>query len=457
MSSPAAVLYPSSPHDISSLIRFSYTSSNPFYISPRGNGHSINGQATALDGVVINMRSLSYGHSNRINVSEANRYVDVGAEQLWIDLLHETLKYELAPKSWTDYLHLTVGGTLSVGGISGQTFRYGPQISNVFELDVITGTGKIVTCSKDQNSDLFLAVLGGMGQFGVITRARIALSQAPEKVHWIRLIYTDAITFTRDQERLISTKNQKGFDYVEGSFLVQQGLIGSGRSPEFFTDTDYDRMSQLATDHGLGGVYYIEGVVYYTEDIAAQVNQELELLLEELSYVPGYVFMQNVSYVEFLDRLHDEELTQREIGEWEVHPWLNLFVPKSRILDFDTGVIKGVLYNTSVSGTIVFYPMNRNMWDVKVSTMIPDEEIFYAFGLLSSASTGDNLKFLEEQNNKILQFCKSAGIKYKQYLPHYTTTKGWMEHFGAKWDNFLEMKLKYDPKLILSPGSTILS
>lgn len=141
------------------------------------------------------------------------------------------------------------------------------------------GTGKIITCSKDQNSDLFLAVLGGMGQFGVITRARIALSQAPEKVHWIRLIYTDVITFTRDQERLISTKNQKGFDYVEGSFLVQQGLIGSWRSPEFFTDTDYDRMSQLATDHGLGGVYYIEGVVYYTEDIAAQVNQVCGTLL----------------------------------------------------------------------------------------------------------------------------------------------------------------------------------
>lgn len=95
-------------------------------------------------------------------------------------------------------------------------------------------------------------------------------------------------------------------------------------------------------------------------------------------------------------------------------------------------------------------------WDDKMSTMIPDEEIFYTFGLLRSA-TRDNLQYLEEQNKKILEFCESSGIKYKQYLPHYTTTKGWMEHFGAKWDNFLEMKLKYDPKLILSPGSTIFS
>lgn len=117
-----------------------------------------------------------------------------------------------------------------------------------------------------------------MGQFGVITRARIVLSPAPSKVHWIRLIYTDIVTFTQDQERLISTETSDSsalglFGYVEGSFLVQRGLIGSWRSAEFFTDTDYDRMSRLATEHGLGGVYYIEGAVYYTDDIAAKVDQ----------------------------------------------------------------------------------------------------------------------------------------------------------------------------------------
>ncbi|KAJ4765974.1 Cytokinin dehydrogenase 1 [Rhynchospora pubera] len=459
---PDAVLYPSSPHDISSLIRFSYSSSNPFPIAPRGNGHSINGQASAQDGVVINMTSLGYGHSNRIIVSIVNQYVDVGGEKLWIDLLHETLKYGLTPSSWTDYLHLTVGGTLSVGGISGQTSRYGPQISNVLELDVITGQGEMITCSKDQNSDLFLAVLGGMGQFGIITRARISLSPAPQKVHWIRLVYTDVLTFTRDQERLISAENSEGsplrlFNYVEGSFLVDRGLLGSWRSPEFFTDSDYDRMSQLVTEDGLGGVYYIEGAVYYTDEIAVQVNQELELLLGELSYVPDYAFIRNVSYVEFLDRVHDGELKLRELGEWEVpHPWLNLFVPKSRILDFDAGVIKGILSNRSAAGIILMYPMNRNMWDDRMSTMIPDEEIFYTFGLLRSSSR-EKLQVMIDENDKILQFCNLAGIKYKQYLPHYATTKGWMKHFGKKWNNFLAMKAKYDPELILSPGSTILS
>ena len=55
------------------------------------------------------------------------------------DVLHETFKYGLAPKSWTDYLHLTIGGTLSNAGVSGQTFQHGPQISNVMELEIVTG------------------------------------------------------------------------------------------------------------------------------------------------------------------------------------------------------------------------------------------------------------------------------------------------------------------------------
>ncbi|KAJ0959922.1 hypothetical protein J5N97_000311 [Dioscorea zingiberensis] len=79
---------------------------------------------------------------SRIVVSEdtsLGSYADVGGEQLWIDVLRATLDRGLSPVSWTDYLYLSVGGTLSNAGISGQTFRFGPQITNVYELDVVTG------------------------------------------------------------------------------------------------------------------------------------------------------------------------------------------------------------------------------------------------------------------------------------------------------------------------------
>lgn len=50
---------------------------------------------------------------------------------------------------------------------------------------MIAGKGEVVNCSKEQNADLFHGVLGGLGQFGIITKARIALEPAPKMVKTI--------------------------------------------------------------------------------------------------------------------------------------------------------------------------------------------------------------------------------------------------------------------------------
>ncbi|THU61143.1 hypothetical protein C4D60_Mb07t20170 [Musa balbisiana] len=359
---PAAVLRPLSPDDIAALVRFSYSSPQPFAIAARGHGHSVRGQAHAPGGVVVDMASLGHGHADRISVSFDNAplvwYVDAGGEQLWIDVLHETLKHGLAPRSWTDYLYLTVGGTLSNAGVSGQAFRHGPQISNVYELDVITGKGEMITCSHENNSDLFYGVLGGLGQFGIITRARIALEPAPQRVRWVRLIYTHFVSFSRDQELLISMMDQ-GFDYVEGSLLMDHTLITNWRS-SFFSKTASERIRGLAAE--FGAIYCLEGAVYYHElATASRVDQKLHLLLQRLSFVPGFAFTNDVSYVGFLDRVHDGEVKLRSMGLWEVpHPWLNIFVPKSRIQDFEVGVFKGILMPNNSTGPVLIYPMIKN-------------------------------------------------------------------------------------------------
>lgn len=90
------------------------------------------------------------------------------------------------------------------------------------------------------------------------------------------------------------------------------------------------------------------------------LSQEIEDLLEKLDFVPTSVFTTDLPYVDFLDRVHKAELKLRSKGLWDVpHPWLNLFVPKSRISDFDEGVFKGILGNKT-SGPILIYPMNKD-------------------------------------------------------------------------------------------------
>ncbi|RVW66836.1 Cytokinin dehydrogenase 3 [Vitis vinifera] len=368
---------------------------NPAAYSRQGPRPFLRGQAMASHGVVVEMRSLnncSCGSGIRVTKNPIwGSYADVGGEQQWIDVLQATLKHGLAPVSWTDYLYLTIGGTLSNAGISGQTFRHGPQISNVYEMDVLTGKGELVTCSKDTNSELFFAVLGGLGQFGIITRARIALEPAPERVKWIQMLYDDFSTFSRDQEHLIS----------------------------------------------INGLDYLEVVKYYDELTSHTVDEELQVLLKGLNFLPGFVFTKDVSLVDFLNRVHSGELNLRAKGLWDVpHPWLNLFVPRSSISDFNSGVFRDILPKINqTTGPFLVYPMIRN------------KSVAFKWA--------DDWEPLENQNKEILKFCDKAGIKIKRYLSRYTTKEDWMNHFGPKWRTFEDRKAQFDPKMILSPGQQI--
>lgn len=88
----------------------------------------------------------------------------------------------------------------------------------------------------------------------------------------------------------------------------------------------------------------------------------LKLLLKGLSYEPGFMFEKDVSYVDFLDRVRSGELKLQSQGLWEVpHPWLNLFVPKSQVSDFNTGVFREIVLKRNITtGPVLLYPMNRN-------------------------------------------------------------------------------------------------
>ncbi|KAF6175203.1 hypothetical protein GIB67_035084 [Kingdonia uniflora] len=314
-----AVLYPSSADDIVYLVKRAYRSAKGFSVSARGNGHSIHGQAQAANGVVIDMRGAKATQLERRKPvqSPMGSYVDVWGGDLWINVLNWTLPHGLAPKSWTNYLYLTVGGTLSNAGIGGQT------------------QGRSHNMFKRAKPKLFYGVLGGLGQFGIITRARIALEAAPESVVWIRLTYDDFSVFTKDQEYLISLHEKPAserFDLVLGYFNLNQSRI------------DYE----------------LEVVKYFSKSTDDAVNKEIDVLLAKLNFIPSSITRTSVSYFTFLNRLRQSEFNLRAQGLWNLpHPWLNLLIPKSRIADFDKGVFRGIVGNNS-HGKVLVYPVNKN-------------------------------------------------------------------------------------------------
>ncbi|EPS70139.1 hypothetical protein M569_04624, partial [Genlisea aurea] len=442
---PSAVLRPSSLDDILTLLEFSNNCSAPFHVSPRGRGHSVRGQAAAGGGaVVVDMASLG----SPISVDASGGYVDVGGDRTWDEVLRAAVREGVAPGSWTDYLHLSVGGTLSNGGISGQSFRYGPQISNVLEMDVITGNGELVTCSPERNSDLFYAVLGGLGQFGIITRARIPVQPAPTRAKWVRLIYNDFRNFTKDQEHLISTTTNVP-NYVEGSIITSHSPANNWRS-SYYSPTQLSKIASLLRETPTGLLYSIEIVMYDGGD------RDLESLLRNLDFVPGMAFVKDVGFVDFLSRVGNGAAEEEDVS----HPWMNLFVPKSGLMEFYDGVFVDVIAahrhaTTTPFGPILFYPLRRNKWDDRMSAVTPPEEIFYALGLLHSSRGQREAAIFDRVNAKIMEFCNKRGIETKQYLPYYKSPANWAAHYGQKWEDFQRRKKTFDPNRILSPGHFI--
>ncbi|XP_057799732.1 cytokinin dehydrogenase 7 [Salvia miltiorrhiza] len=455
-SKPLAVVRPSDAADVAKVVRLAARSPH-LTVAARGNGHSVHGQAMAHRGLVVDTRSLGCG----IHVDAAAMRADVGGGALWEDVLRHCVgAYGVAPRSWTDYLGLTVGGTLSNAGVSGQTFAHGPQTENVTELEVVTGNGDVLVCSGRQNSELFFAALGGLGQFGIITRARVVLQPAPDMVRWIRMVYTEFSDFTRDAESLVTRPDGDSFDYVEGFVFVNSDDPVNGW-PSVPLDR-YGSFDSARISSSAGPVLYcLEVALHYkNEDSPSTVDTTVERLIEGLRFEEGLRFVADVGYMEFLLRVKRVEEEAKAKGIWSApHPWLNLFVSKRDIADFDRVVFKNILKH-GVGGPMLVYPLLRSKWDSRKSVALPQGEIFYLVALLRFVSPyqkGLTVHQMVVQNQEILQSCTNNGIDYKLYLPHYNSVEGWKRHFGNQWTRFQERKARFDPMAILAPGQKIFS
>ncbi|WVZ86437.1 hypothetical protein U9M48_033216 [Paspalum notatum var. saurae] len=463
---PIAVMRPESPADVARLLRALSSAGagrrRPrAAVAARGAGHSLHGQAQARGGIVVETRALP--RAVEVVAEGGGAYADVGAGALWVEVLEACLRSGLAPRSWTDYLYLTVGGTLSNGGISGQAFKHGPQISNVLQLEVVTGTGEVVTCSPAQSPELFFAVLGGLGQFGIITRARIPLQVAPPKVRWVRAFYDSFETFTKDQELLVSMPEL--VDYVEGFMVLNEQSLHSS-SVAFPAQVNFTPDFGSSSSSGRRKVYYcIEFAVhdFQHRGSAAAADHAVELVAGKLSYLRPHAYSVEVAYYDFLNRVRMEEESLRRRGLWDVpHPWLNVFVPGHAAAEqFKDMLMASVLTQGDFEGPVLVYPLLTDRWDGNTSAVVPasPDGVVYVFSVLRSTDParcgGACVEAILERHRRVAdEACRRLGAK--QYLARQPSRAHWRDHFGpAAWDRFVARKTRFDPARVLGPGQGI--
>jgi FAD/FMN-containing dehydrogenase len=132
-------------------------------LAVRGGGHNGGGLGVCDDGLVIDLSGL-----RGVRVDPKARTARVGGGCVWGDVDHATHAYGLACPS--GIISTTgVGGLTLGGGIGHLSRKYGLSIDNLLEADVVLADGRVVTASADENPDLFWAIRGGGGNFGVVT------------------------------------------------------------------------------------------------------------------------------------------------------------------------------------------------------------------------------------------------------------------------------------------------
>jgi cytokinin dehydrogenase len=412
---PEGVLLPGSDQDVATMIRWAGDMRRK--IAPRGQSHSTYGRAQVRGGMVIDMTPLRAVHE-----VQHDRVV-VGAGAKWSEVLAATLPRGLTPPVLTDYLGLSVGGALAVGGIGGTTSQQGMQCDNVLELEVVTGGGEKINCSPLSNADLFQAMRGGLGQVGVITRATLKLIPAPEKARRCVLTYPDLMTLLTD-ERVLAAENR--FEAVQGSILP--------------TPT--------------GWTFRLDAVRYFSGD----KPPDDDALLVGLSDDRSAAQLSTLSYFDYLNRLAALEQLLRSNGQWfHPHPWLMTFVGDSKI----ESVVSGELDRLTPADLGTFGQVSlsafRRPTIASPLLRLPEEDLLYAFNLVRIPTTGAVAEAdrLVKANRAIYERVRAAGGALYPVSAFPMSRDDWRRHFGSAWAQFRGAKRNFDPGHVLTPGYEI--
>jgi FAD/FMN-containing dehydrogenase len=164
---PAVIVQCDAADDV--LHAISYARENGLELSIRGGGHNIAGSSLCDNGVLIdlsNMKTVSVDAQNR------RAYVEPGATLGDFDKAAQAhgLATPMGINSTTGVAGLTLGG-----GFGWLTRKYGMTIDNLVSADMVTADGRKMRVSEDENAELFWAIRGGGGNFGVVTRFEFAL------------------------------------------------------------------------------------------------------------------------------------------------------------------------------------------------------------------------------------------------------------------------------------------
>jgi FAD/FMN-containing dehydrogenase len=400
---PVAVLRPGSAQDIAKLIQLA--NRNGLKVAMRGRGHSFLGQTQVEGGVVIDSSTLN---SVRIVKSGTVGIAEIGAGAQWAAVVTAANTQKLTPPAIVDTF-LSVGGTISTGGFAVTTYNQGFQVDHVQELEVVTGDGQLVTCSDERNTDLFNAMLGGLGQCGIIVKVVMRLVAAPSNVLFVRMNYDDFQTASADLALLAKDGR---FHHLDGRGAARQG-------------------GEVA--------YYLEGGAFYD---APDPPDEAKL-------TAGLRFANKTATAMTYEQYFRREEVCTPCTTPQQKPFVYLCLPASRYVDYTSSVLSSPAESAFLTPRMSAW---RRSAIKRPLIRLPDEEIVFRFQLSRVLPTSTDTQAMIALNRMLYERARDMGGYRLTSSAVPFTQADWMRHYGPVWQFVRAAKTRFDPNNVLTPG-----
>lgn len=407
---PGAVVLPRDAADVARTVRYAFEHGLP--VSARAMGHSLRAQSLSDGGIVIDMRGLR----DIEPISPEDRHFTAGAGALWREVVAAAAPWSLSPPVLTSYPHVSVGGTHAAGGW-GMTTRYGTQVDNCLSLEVVTGEGELLRCSREENAELFHHVLGGLGQFGIMTRVRHRLRQHRPRVRTYTLHYDDLAPFLEDSRTLM---------------LEDVG--------------DYLERSLCQTPDGPRAVrWHFEARV--TVEAESREAPDDARVLSEVR--PARVQIEDGNTAEFISLPMSHE---KHAIPGIANPWMVTCLPWSRLKEYIETCCERIppLALGGKNGPMRLWVLRRSAISMPM-LRTPEEDVIALFSICPTAPES-KLETYKALMSKASDLSLSMGGKRHLTTWVHFDLPRWRLQFGDYWPKVNEMKRRYDPAGILNPG-----
>lgn len=380
-------------------------------VTPRAFAHSAGGQALPADSLVVDLTAMSAVS----DLDDAKGTVRCGPGARLRDVVAATMPQGMLPRVLTNLLDLSIGGLLSVGGIGSGSHRWGPLIANVASLEVVTGDAQLRSCSRGEARDLYEAMLGGLGQCGIIVSAELELRAAASRVRTYYLLYDDVRQWLDDQ-RLLAHMTE--VSAMEGFCSPSaQGYRGTGGRRAPFVEWFFP----------------------------LQVSIEFETSAPQLpSHISPYRILGfDDEEIRHFPARHDSRIDAiRSTGGWDLpHPYIGALITPSSLADVLPAVLEILPLGDGHRGT--FFVDTKN---VPPLMALPegDEAVFFAVMYP---------KVLPEALEQTLEASQAAAdvltnVGGKRYVADWLGDPArfdWQEQLGGGYERWLLAKRTFDP------------